>query len=176
MTKSRRFFPAVRCALGLCLLASLSACSLFHRHHGSADATAQAGSGNGKRRANARKLDLEIRASPDPLKLGEVREIAVDITVRNATKQRVTLKFPTYQILEIVLRDVGTGAVVSKWSTDRTFPQDTRIVLINEGERLEYSEKITTRELKAGRPYNLEVFFLGYENELLAKKVLIPQP
>ena len=47
---------------------------------------------------------------------------------------------------------------------------------INEGERLEYSEKITTRELKVGKPYNLEVSFLGYENELFAKKILIPQP
>ncbi len=129
-----------------------------------------------KQRVYARKLNLEIKVSPDPLKLGEVREIAVDITVRNATKQRVTLKFPTYQILEIALRDVETGAVVSKWSTDRPFPQDTRIVPINEGERLEYSEKITTRELKVGKPYNVEVSFLGYENELFAKKVLIPQP
>ena len=176
MTKPRRFPSVALCALGLCLLASLSACSLFHHQHHDANAAAQTDSGNGKRRASARKLNLEIRVSPDPLKLGEVREITVDITVRNDTKQRVTLKFPTYQILEIALRDVETGAVVSKWSTDRTFPQDTRIVPINEGERLEYSEKITTRELKVGKPYNLEVSFLGYENELFAKKVLIPQP
>ncbi len=175
MTKPRRFSSAVRCAFGLCLLASLSACSLFHRHH-AGDATAQADAGKAKHRANARGLDLEVKASPDPLKLGEVREIAVKLTVRNASKQRVTLKFPTYQILEIALRDVGTGAVVSKWSTDRTFQQDARIVSVNEGERLEYNETITTRELKVGRAYNLEVSFIGYENELLAKKVLIPEP
>ncbi len=171
MTKLRRFSPAVRCAFGLCLLASLSACSLFHRHRAGVDDTAKV-----KHPVAGRALTLEIKASPDPLKLGEVREVTVDITVRNPSNHHVTLKFPTYQILEIALRDVGTGAVVSRWSTDRTFTEDARIVPVNPGERLEYSEKITTRELKAGRPYNLEVSFLGYENELFAKKVLIPAP
>lgn len=176
MTKFRRFSPVVRCATGLCLLASLSACSLFHRHRAPEDATAQTDSVKPKHHAKGRALDLDLRVSPDPLKLGEVREVSVDITVRNPSGEHVTLKFPTYQILEIALRDVGTGAIVSRWSTDRTFLDDARIVPVNPGERLEYSEKITTREMKAGRPYNLEVSFVGYEKELSAKKVIIPAP
>ena len=166
----RRFAPVVHAALGVCLLGSLPACSLLHRHHTEPPQT------KAERRSNSRRLDLTLRVSPDPVKLGEVREIVSNITVRNTSKSPVTLKFPTTQILEISLRDVATGAVVSKWSTDRTFTDDSRIIAINSGERLEYSEPITTRELKAGKVYNLEVAFLGYENELSAKKVIIPQP
>ncbi len=171
--KTRRPFPTVRFAVGLCLLAALPACSLFHRHH---DAAADAVTTKPKHRANAHGLELEMKVSPDPLKLGEVRELTVNITVRNVSKQPATLKFPTTQILEIALRDVATGAVVGKWSTDREFSDTGRIIPVNRGEHLEYAETITTRELKPGKPYNVEVSFIGYESELSAKKVLIPQP
>ena len=172
--KFRRIAPVVHLALGVCLLAGLSACSLFHRRR--AETAAAAKPGTSSQRANSRGLQLDLRVTPDPVKLGEVREILVSLTVRNVSKAPVTLKFPTTQILEISLRDVATGAVVSKWSTDRSFTDDSRIISVNRGERLEYSEPITTRELKPGKFYNLEVVFLGYENELSAKKVLIPQP
>ena len=172
--KLRRLAPFVYCALGGCLLASLSACSLFRRHH--ADSAAGAGSVKTVHHATGRGLELELKVSPDPVKLGEVREITANITVRNTSKSPITLKFPTTQILEISLRDVVTGTVVSKWSTDRSFTEDSRLVPINRGEHLDYNEPITTRELKPGKIYNLEVAFLGYESELSAKKVIIPQP
>ena len=174
--KIRCFFSVVRLASGICLLAALSACSLFHRHHAAADASTPAKTAKPGHQATARGLALELKFSPDPVKLGEVREIAVNFTVRNVSPKAVTLKFPTSQILEIQLREVVTGAVVSKWSTDRTFTEDSHLVLVNRGERLEYNETLTTRELKAGTIYNLEVFYMGHEKELLAKKVLIPQP
>ena len=174
--KTRRLAPALRLAGGVCLLAVLSACSLLHRHHAKADAPDQANAARAGHRPTARGLALEVKASPDPVKLGEVREIAVTFTVRNVSQKAVTLKFNTEQVFEIDLRDVATGAVVSKWSTDRTFTQDNHLVPINKGERLEYNQTITTRDLKPGRAYNLEAYYVGYENELLAKKVLIPQP
>ena len=170
--KTRRLFPVLRTLAGICVLAVLPACSLLHRHR-AAEATAPAKTTH---RANAHGLELEVKVSPDPLKLGEVRELSVAITLRNVSKLPSTLKFPTTQILEIALRDVSTGAVVSKWSTDREFTNDGRIVLVNRDEHLEYTETITTRELKPGKPYNVEVSFIGYENELSAKKVLIPLP
>ncbi len=171
--KLRRFAPFVYRALGICLLASLSACSLLHRQHN--DSTT-AGPAKTVHHATGRGLELELKVSPDPVKLGEVREITANITVRNTSKSPITLKFPTTQILEISLRDVATGTVVSKWSTDRSFTENSRLVPINRDEHLDYSEPITTRDLKAGKAYNLEVAFLGYESELSAKKVIIPQP
>ena len=171
-----RCFPlAGRLVAGVCLAAALSACSLLHRHPKEATAPKPAKT-HARHAATASGLALEIKASPDPLKLGETREISVNIIVRNLSKSPATLKFSTTQILEIALRDVATNAVVSKWSTDRSFSEDRRIVPINQGEHLEYTEPITTRELKAGTPYNLEVSFIGYEKELFAKKVIIPQP
>ena len=126
--KPRRLSPVFRSACGVCLLAALSACSLLHRHHASEKTPDKARSGNAIFTANARGLALELKFSPDPVKLGEVREISVNLIVRNVSKQPATLKFATTQILEIVLRDVATGEVVSKWSTDRTFSDDNRIV------------------------------------------------
>ena len=174
--KIRRLSPGILFACGVCLLAALPACSLLHRHHASDSAPEKARPSKAIYTANARGLALELKFSPDPVKLGEVREISVNLIVRNVSKQPTTLKFPTTQILDIVLRDVATGDVVSKWSTDRTFADDSRIVTVNKGERLEYTEPITTRELKAGKTYNLEAYFVGYEKELSAKKALIPQP
>ena len=174
--KTRCFSPALRFAAGGCLLVVLSACSLLHRHPKDAAAGSAPGKTTARQTASASGLTLEIKASPDPLKLGETREIAVNIIVRNHSKESATLKFPTTQILEIALRDVATNTVVSKWSTDRSFSEDRRIIPINKGEHLEYTEPITTREMKAGTQYNLEVYFLGYEKELFAKKVIIPQP
>ena len=174
--KTRCFSPVVRFAAGAGLLAALSACSLLHRHPKDTGASATASAAKTRHTANASGLELEIKVSPDPIKLGEVREISVNVIVRNVSSHPATLKFPTAQILEIALRDVQTDTIVSKWSTDRTFSEDRRIIPINKGEHLEYTEPITTRELKVDRPYNLEVSFLGYEKELFAKKVLIPQP
>lgn len=168
--------PIVRLAAAVCLLAALPACALLHRHRPKDDTATQGSDVVTSKRVAGHRLDFEIKVSPDPVKLGEVRELLVNIVVRNVAKQAVTLKFPTYQILEMQLRDVGSGTVVSKWSTDRTFIDDTRIVPINRGEYLQYNEPITTRELKAGKVYNLEVYFVGYEKELFARKVLIPQP
>ena len=159
--KPRRFFSAIRFAAGCCLLVALSACSLLHRHPKDAAATPASTKSKAHHTVNGSGLVLEVKASPDPLKLGETREISVNIIVRNLAGNSTTLKFPTTQILEIALRDVATDTVVSKWSTDRSFSDDRRIIPINKGEHLEYTEPITTRELKVGTPYNLEVYFLG---------------
>lgn len=174
--KIRCCSPVARFTAAVCLLAAFSACSLLHRHRADASASKPAPAGKASYTANARGLALELKFSPDPVKLGEVREINVNLIVHNVSKQPATLKFKSTQILEIQLRDADTGAVVSKWSTDRTFSDDSRIVTVNGGERLEYTEPLTTRELKPGKTYNLEANYVGYEKTLVAKKVLIPQP
>ncbi len=175
---SRRLVrPLLPLALAASLLAALPACSLIHRRP-RADAAPAAAR---PRRVKAPKvvgrgLLLELTASPDPVKLGENRQIDVTLTVRNVSRQMQTLKFPSSQLIEILLRDVATGQVVSQWSTDRTFEQELRNLTVNPGERLEYHEPITTRELKVGKPYNLEAYFVGYDKELRTTKVIIPQP
>ena len=104
------------------------------------------------------------------MKLGEVRQIQVTFTVRNNGKKAASFKFPTSQTIEILLRDPATGKSVSAWSTDRTFDPQPRYVALNAKERLEFNEPITTRDLKPGKTYTLEAYFVGYDQELRAMK------
>ena len=175
----RRFLAPLVCATVLSLLGSLSGCMLLrHRKAKDAETTRTPGPGAGivGKHSNGKGLSVEIKADPDPVRLGEAREIKVTFVVRNIGKNTATLKFPTSQTIEIDLRDVATGQVVSQWSTDRTFTPATRYLIVNAGERLEYNEPITTRELKVGRTYNLEAYFVGYAPELRASRPIIPQP
>jgi hypothetical protein len=166
-----------RLLAGMLCLTALPACSLLH-HHKEDDAAAHTGVGpeTVSAKANAHGLAAEIKASPDPVKLGEVRQIDVTFTLRNTTKEPVDLKFPTSQIIEIVLREQASGKVVSQWSTDQTFQQYSRFLVINPRERVEYDEPITTRELHAGTTYTLEAYVIGYEQELRASRQIVPQP
>jgi hypothetical protein len=166
------------CALTACLLAGLTGCARLNPFHRAkpAPAAGQSDTGLVGRKTTPRGLVVEIRSSPDPVKLGETRQIQVTLTVRNTTKKPISLKFPTSQIEEILLRDPQGGKVVSQWSTDRTFEQQVRYLIINPQERLEFSEPITTRELKAGKTYSLEAYFVGYEQELRVSRPIIPQP
>ena len=175
----RRIPPLPLGLLALCLVFGLTGCSLLRRHRAK-DAESSKPPENragivGKH-TNGKGLSVEIKSDPDPVRLGEVREIKVTFVIRNNGKSTTTLKFPTSQTIEITLRDVATDKVVSQWSTDRTFTQEPRYLVVNAGERLEYNEPITTRELQAGKTYTLEASFVGYGADLRASRPIIPQP
>ena len=178
--KHRRFALPLAVVLMIGLLACLPACSVLHRHHEETvdphASTRETTPGLVGKRASGRGLTLELKTAPDPVKLGETREINVTLIVRNTSKVTANLKFANSQLIEILLREPDTGKVVTQWSTDHTFGTESRYVVINSKERLEYNEPITTRELKAGKTYNLEAYFVGYDQELRAMKVVIPQP
>ena len=180
--KSRRIPSFVRSLLTVGLLASLSACSFLHPHHEEtatdhrSSANLETSPGLVGNRPNARGLVVDIKSSPEPVKLGETRQIDVTLVLRNNSKVTANLKFATSQLIEMLLREPDTGKVVSQWSTDHTFSPVSRYLVINPHERLEYNEPIATRDLKPGKPYNLEAYFIGYDQELRATKVIIPQP
>ena len=172
-----------RFAAAACLLAGLPACSFFHHSkkdasgaNGAAATTVQIQSGQVATRSNSHGLTVELKTSPDPVKLGEVRQIDVTFTLRNTTKQPINLKFATSQAIEILLREQATGKVISQWSTDQTFTQSTRYLAINPHERIEYNQPITTRDLHPGMTYVLEAYFVGYEQDLRASRPIVPQP
>lgn len=174
----RRLLPLLSGILVLSVLAALPGCALLKRRKAkdAETSTRPTDSRIVTKRSNGKGLTVELKTEPDPVRLGEVREIKVTFIVRNTGKTATTLKFPTGQTMEIALRDVAADKVVSLWSTDRTFTEETRYLVINPGERLEYGEPITTRELKAGKTYNLEAYFIGYAPELRASRPVIPQP
>lgn len=171
---SRRYSPPVVFALAVSLLASMPGCShLPFRRHKENPATVQEETAHLK--TNAQGLAVEIKSSPDPVKLGEVRQLEVAVILRNLSKQPVHLNFPSGQTIEIVLREPNSGKVLTKWSTDRIFNTESRYLLINPQEYLQFNEPISTRDLQTGKPYTLEAYFVGYEKDLRATKAIVPQ-
>ena len=155
------------------LVFCLPACSLVPFRHKKAPAEEAT---YGGKKPTAHGLVVEMRSAPDPLKLGETHQLNVTFILRNVTKSVVTLKFPTTQIIEILLREPNSGKVISQWSTEHTFTADTRLLVVNPGERLQYEEPITTSELKAGNAYTLEAYIVGYEKDLRVTRAILPQP
>lgn len=171
----------IRPLFALCLLAAFTSCARmnpFHRAQPAptADAAAAPQTAVVGSRTTPRGLVLEITAMPDPVKLGETRQMQVTLTLRNTGKRAANFKFPSGQEIEILIRDPETGKAITSWSTDHTFDAQPRFVVLNSKERLEFSEPIATRDLKAGRKYSLEAYLIGYDAELRVSRPVIPQP
>ena len=172
---NRRFLPFAALALSASLLVTSPGCShLPFRRRKEDPAVAQAATAHLK--TNAQGLSVELKSAPDPVRLGEVRQLEVTVILRNTSKHPVHLNFPSGQTIEIQLLEPNTGKVVTKWSTDRIFNTEGRYLLINPQERLEFNEPISTHDLQTGKTYTLETFFVGYEKDLRATKPIIPQP
>ncbi|MDD5201289.1 MAG: BsuPI-related putative proteinase inhibitor [Terrimicrobiaceae bacterium] len=99
--------------------------------------------------------ESKLLVEPKSFSLDDRREIVVTYTVFNRTAKLVKLDFPTSQRIEILVRD-GNGKVLEKWSDDRAFDDISGVVMINPGERIQYEEKIATRDMQPGQTYTIE--------------------
>lgn len=111
--------------------------------------------------------DEEARASsqltiePKSFSLDDRREFTVNYIVTNKTKEIIKLDFPNAQRIEITVAD-PTGKVIERWSDDRFFAEVTGVVMVNPGERIEYIERIPTREMQPGVTYRVEAMIPNY--------------
>lgn len=121
-----------------------------------------------------KKLVPTVLIDPMPLKLSDVRTVTVTLQLANKGKQLAQLDFPTTQRIEVLVKD-STGKLVERWSEDQAFENEPTVVTINPAERLEYTAKVATRDLKAGELYTIEGFFPNYE-QLRASKQVTPVP
>src|SRR5262249_17485711 len=96
--------------------------------------------------ARLRGLALDLQITPQTVKLSEVRQLGVKVTLANLSKKPVTLDCPTTQRIEIYLTD-SAGNVLTKWSENHAIADKPATILINPAERIEYNETISTREL-----------------------------
>jgi len=112
------------------------------------------------------KLDVE----PDTFSLQDRRELTVTYSIRNNTKKMTRLEYPTSQRIDVVTTGPD-GAVLERWSDDRAFQPEEGIVVINPKERIEYQEKIPTRDMKAGTAYRIEAFTTSQEKFATEKSV-----
>src|SRR5918911_952691 len=62
-----------------------------------------------------RGLSLDLQITPQTVKLSEVRQLSVKVSLSNVSKRPVTLDFPTSQRLEIYLVN-SAGNILTKWS------------------------------------------------------------
>ncbi len=95
-----------------------------------------------------------LQVEPTEFSLGDRREVEVTYSVSNNTKKIMRLDYPTAQRVEI-LTTGPNGEQIDRWSDDRAFEPQEGIVIINPGERIEYSEKIPTRDMKPGEVYTI---------------------
>jgi hypothetical protein len=119
-------------------------------------------------------LTLEMHLSPLPLDLSDTRQLKVALLVLNRSRRSVHLEFPTTQRIEILVRDAQTNKLVTQWSEDQSFSNEPAFLTINPGERVEYNATISTRDLAAGRPYTVEVFFPNFD-KLRLQQTIVPQ-
>jgi hypothetical protein len=99
--------------------------------------------------------EATLTLDPDAPNLADTRDVGLTYTIRNNSTRMARMEFPTGQHLEILTKN-PSGTVVERWSDDRSFQPGESIVILNPNERLEYREKIPTREMKPGVPYEVE--------------------
>jgi hypothetical protein len=118
-----------------------------------------------------RGLSLDLQITPQTVKLSEVRQLSVKVTLANLSKRPVTLDFPTTQRIEIYLID-SSGNVLTKWSENHAIADKPATILINPSERIEYNETISTRELTPNKVFIAEVFFPQFLELRIRQKFL----
>jgi hypothetical protein len=115
-----------------------------------------------------------IEVNPSNFSLGERRELDATYSVRNNTKKIIRLDFNTTQRIDILTFD-PSGKIVEKWSEDRLFMLQEGVVIVNPKERIEYSEKVATRDMKALEPYTIKADIIGYP-DYAAETIVTPSP
>ena len=121
-----------------------------------------------------RGLVLAVEILQEPVKLSEVRQLPVRVTLTNRGTQAVELNFPSEQRIEILLHDSSRN-VVTRWSDNRAFGEEPGTLLINPGEHVEYSETIATRELTPGKVFTVEVTVPAYPELHAQRKSIAAQ-
>jgi hypothetical protein len=138
---------------------------ILHPFGGGAPAAAE------YRNPRLRGLVLDLEIAPQPLKLSEIRQLNVKLTMTNKGKKAVNLDFPNDQRIDIYLMN-SAEVVLTKWSENRVFKDKPSTLLINPQEHVEYNEKISTRELTPDKVYIVEVFFPKYPELRVRQKFL----
>jgi hypothetical protein len=121
-----------------------------------------------------RGLLLELEVAGEPIRLSEVRQLRVRARLNNLGGYPISLDFPTSQRIDIQLLN-ASGQVLTRWSENRAFSEETGTLLVNPREQILYDETIATRELQPGKVYTVEAFYPKYA-ELRARQKFMTAP
>ena len=115
----------------------------------------------------------KLQVEPAAFSLKDRRELNVTYSIFNNTKNLSRIEYPTTQHIEILTYD-AQGKVIDRWSDDHAFDKREEIVIINPHERLEYQEKIPTREMKPGETYKIEAK-VASEPNFISNQTITPK-
>jgi hypothetical protein len=118
-----------------------------------------------------RGLALDLLVAPQTVKLSEVRQLEVKLTLTNQSKRPIPLDFPTDQRIEIYLKN-SAEAILTKWSDNHAISETPGTLLINPQEHVEYNGTIATRDLTPNKVFTLEVFFPKYPELRIRQKFM----
>ena len=122
------------------------------------------------RALQGRNTTEKLTIDPPTFSLTERREVETTYTLRNNTGKIMRLDYPTSQRMDIITKD-ASGQAVDKWSDDRSFKPQEGIVIINPNERIEYREKVPTREMKPDQTYTIQAEVAGYPDYTASQPV-----
>jgi len=108
-------------------------------------------------------LELRVKVIPEQVRLSDTRSLEVHLQLINRSKKAVNLAFNDSRKYDFILRD-SNGKKLAQWSDDQPVTQSPGYVIINPGERAEFVGNVSTRDMVAGRTYNLESLVVGYDN------------
>jgi hypothetical protein len=118
-----------------------------------------------------RGLALDLQVSPQTVKLSEVRQLEIKLTLINQGKETVQLDFANDQRVEIYLMD-SAEVILTRWSDNHAVNAKPGILLVNPGEHIEYNETIATRDLTPNKVFIVEVFSPKYPELRVRQKFL----
>lgn len=121
--------------------------------------------------ARLRGLVLDLHLSPQPIKLSEVRQLEVRLTLMNKARHGINLEFPNEERIEIFLRN-SAEVVLTKYSENHSYDNVPGTVLINPGEHIDYNATIATRELTPNKVFICEVYFPQFPELRIRQKFL----
>ncbi len=123
--------------------------------------------------ASGQLEEASLQVDPGSPVIKDQREIEVTYTVRNNSKSLARLDFPTTQRIEILTYN-SSGAIVDRWSDDRAFKPEEGIVVINPRERIEFREKISTRDMRPAETYKTQAS-LKSEPDFVVEQTVTPR-
>jgi len=115
-------------------------------------------------------LELRVKVIPEQVRLSDTRSLEVHLQLINRSKKSVNLSFNDSRKYDFILRD-ATGKKLAQWSDDQPVTQTPGYVIINPRERAEFVGNVSTRDMVAGRIYNLESLVVGYDRLQLATQL-----
>ncbi len=107
-----------------------------------------------------RGLALDLQITPQTVKLSEVRQLGIKLTLTNPNQR-----------IEIYLMN-SAEQILTKWSDNHAITEKPATVLINPQEHAEYNETIATRDLTPNKVFIAEVFFPNYPELRIRQKFL----